>query len=99
VTAVRLRRIAQRDLREAIAWYRERNEDVARRFAFEVSQALALLEEFPFSGGFVPGIQDPAIRQVPVRKFPYHLVFIRLADRISVLAIAHNRRKPGYWNE
>jgi plasmid stabilization system protein ParE len=99
VTVVRLRRNAQRDLREAIAWYRERNNDAARRFAFEVSQALALLEEFPYSGGLVPGIDDPAIRQMPVRRFPYHLVFIRLADRISVLAIAHNRRKPGYWND
>ena len=38
---VRLRRIAKRDLREATAWYREQNENVADRFTFEVSQTLS----------------------------------------------------------
>jgi plasmid stabilization system protein ParE len=97
VTLVRLRRVAKRDLREAAAWYRERNEDVARRFKVEVSRTIELLEQFPSTGGFVPGVDDPSIRQLPVHNFPYHVVFIRLPDRISVLAIAHDRRKPGYW--
>jgi len=99
VTVVRLRPIAKRDLREATAWYRERNDDAARRFTQEVSRALHFLEQFPQSGGFCPGVEDKAIRQLPINNFPYHLVFVRLPERISVLAIAHNRRKPGYWDD
>jgi plasmid stabilization system protein ParE len=99
VTPVRLRRIAKRDLREAVEWYRERNADVARRFIDEVYRALALLESFPGTGGPVFGVDDPDIRQLPVHNFPFHVVFKRFAARIAILAIAHDRRRPGYWNE
>jgi plasmid stabilization system protein ParE len=95
---VRLRRVAKRDLAEAISWYRERNEEVADRFAAEVQRTIQHLEQFPSTGGFVPGVADPDVRGFPVHNFPYHVIFVRLADRISVLAIAHNRRQPGYWN-
>jgi plasmid stabilization system protein ParE len=93
-----LRRIAKRDLREAITWYRERDPDLARRFLDEVYSVLALLERFPHTGGPVSGIHDADIRQLPVSNFPYQVVFKRMVDRTSVLAIAHERRKPGYWN-
>jgi len=96
LTRVRLRWSARRDLREAIAWYRERNEQVARRFGAEVRQVLEHLEDFPFTGGIVPGLNDPDVRCFPVHGFPYKVVFIRLGNKISVLAVAHNRRQP-YW--
>jgi hypothetical protein len=45
----------------------------------------------------VPGVSDQTIRRRPVRRFPYHVVYIELADRLQILAIAHDRRRPGYW--
>jgi plasmid stabilization system protein ParE len=96
---VRLRKIAKRDLREATAWYAERNVDVSRRFTNEVAATLELIERFPSTGAAVPGVHDPAVRRLPVHNFPYHVVFIAFPDRIAVLAIAHDRRKPAYWNE
>lgn len=95
---VRVRARAQRELREAVDWYRERSPDVAERFAAEVREALQHLERFPRSGAFVPGANDPEVRRLPIHNFPYHIVFIRLDTHISVLAIAHDRRQPGYWN-
>ena len=95
--SVRLRRIAKRDFRDAFNWYRGRNEAVSARFANEVTRTLEHLERFPGTGGFVPGVRDPDIRRLPVHNFPYHVVFMRIGERISVLAIAHDRRKPGYW--
>jgi len=65
----------------------------------EVYKALTLLEQFPFIGGPVFGVTDPATRQMPVDTFPYQVVFKRFPDRISVLAIAHERKRPGYWEE
>jgi plasmid stabilization system protein ParE len=94
---VRLRHRAKRELREAIAWYGERSEAVAKRFAAEVRQALEHLEQFPSTGAFVPSLADPDVRRLPIHNFPYHIVFVRLADHISVLAVAHDRRRPGYW--
>jgi len=37
-------------------------------------------------------------RRLPVNDFPYHVVFEEFPDRIEVLAIAHDRRRPGYWS-
>lgn len=96
---VRLRPRAQRELREAVDWYRGRSEQAANRFAAEVRQTLQHLEQFPATGAFVPGVADSDVRRLPVHNFPYHVVFIRLKTHISVLAIAHDRRRPGYWNE
>ena len=97
--AVRLRERARRELREATDWYRERSSEVADRFAAEVRQALLHLEQFPESGAYVPGVPARDVRRLPVHNFPYQIVFIRLEDHISVLAIAHDRRRPGYWND
>jgi hypothetical protein len=44
-------------------------------------------------------VKDPDVRSLPVHNFPYRVVFMRLAERISVLAIAHYRRRPGYWEQ
>ena len=94
---VRLRPTAKRDLREASAWYRERDTELASRFVDEVYATLALLERFPHTGGPVYGFNDPDVRQLPIANFPYQVVFIRERDFTSVVAIAHERRRPGYW--
>lgn len=86
-------------MRDAIAWYRSRDPELANRFLNEVYKALAMLERFPDIGGPVFGINDPATRQLPVDTFPYQIVFRKFANRLAVLAIAHERRRPGYWNE
>jgi toxin ParE1/3/4 len=97
VKPVRLRQIAKRDLRDAVAWYAERNRDVGQRFADEVSRTLELIERFSATGGPVPGVSDREVRRLPVHNFPYHVVFVELRDRIAVLAVAHDRRRPAYW--
>lgn len=49
----------------------------------------------------MPALEFPHTRAVPadlpVDTFPYHVVFETFVDRIEVLAIAHDRRRPGYW--
>ena len=94
---VLLRQVAKRDFREATAWYAERNSEIAERFVEEVARTLELIERFPMTGAPVPGVDDKDIRRLPVHNFPYHVVFLRLPDRIAVLAVAHDRRRPGYW--
>jgi plasmid stabilization system protein ParE len=91
--------MAKLDLRDATAWYRQRDPNLATRFLDEVYKAIRLLEQFPNAGGPVYGVNEPHTRQLPVDTFPYQVVFRRFKDRISILAIAHERRRPGYWNE
>jgi plasmid stabilization system protein ParE len=68
---LRLRKVAKRDLRDAVAWYAERSDEVAERFSAEVARALELLEKFRMTGARVPGIHDsghptPTGTQLPV---------------------------------
>jgi len=32
-----------------------------------------------------------------LRRFPFGVVYRVLAGEIQVVAVAHHRRKPGYW--
>ncbi|MBI2215036.1 MAG: type II toxin-antitoxin system RelE/ParE family toxin [Acidobacteria bacterium] len=93
----RFRSVAKAELREAVAWYRERDKTVARRFLAEVRTSVEFAESFPGAGAPVPGVDDAAIRRLPVHGFPYHVVFIELETRIAILAVAHDRRRPGHW--
>lgn len=88
---------AEAEYREVTSWYRERDPRVAERFVAEVRRTLELIEMFPRVGGRVPGVDDAAVRQMPVHTFPYHIVFVELADRLEVVAFAHHRRRPAYF--
>ncbi|MCP4594404.1 MAG: hypothetical protein GY842_27045 [bacterium] len=37
------------------------------------------------------------VRRASLSRFPYALVFIELDEEIRVLAVAHDKRRPGYW--
>jgi hypothetical protein len=39
------------------------------------------------------------VRQARVHRFPYRLVFFVEGESVLVVAVAHLRRRPGYWRE
>jgi plasmid stabilization system protein ParE len=89
--------LAESEYQEATTWYRDRDLRVAERFVAETRRTLELIENFPEIGGRVPGVDDSDVRQMPIHTFPYHVVFVRLSDRLEVVAFAHNRRRPAYF--
>ena len=40
---------------------------------------------------------ERGVRKLRVNRFPYNLVYRILSDEVLVLAIAHHRRRPSYW--
>jgi plasmid stabilization system protein ParE len=36
-------------------------------------------------------------RRVLLHRYPYYVIFRELPDTIQVLAVAHGKRRPGYW--
>jgi plasmid stabilization system protein ParE len=38
------------------------------------------------------------LRFLPLRHFPYSVIYRLSADAITIQAIAHQRRQPKYWN-
>jgi hypothetical protein len=44
-----------------------------------------------------PSLRALGVRRLLVDRFPYALVFVESETEIRVLAVAHTRRRPGYW--
>lgn len=42
---------------------------------------------------------DFGTRRMVLRRFPFFVVFRSRAVGIEIIAIAHGRRRPGYWRE
>jgi plasmid stabilization system protein ParE len=82
---------------EAAAWYDERVGRLGERFLLEVEAAFARIDEKPLTGSPWKHPRLPeGVRRMFVRSFPYSAVYI-LEPRVIVVALAHARRRPGYW--
>lgn len=84
---------AERDAEAAQGWYRERSALAARAFLTELMDAIQHLGEPPLVGS--PYLAGTRRQFLPT--FPFSLVYRVEAGRIVLIAIAHHRRKPGYW--
>lgn len=59
----------------------------------EVQDVCLLISEYAAIGRRVDGVH----RSVPLRRFPF-VVFYRVDESlIRVIAVAHKRKRPGYW--
>lgn len=81
----------------AARWYETQRAGLGTEFLDAVDTAVVRIAETPRMGSLVPGIGDQAIRRRALPRFPYHIVYIDLSDRLQILAVAHDRRRPGYW--
>ena len=89
---------AGEELDYAARWYEERRSGLGHRFLASVDATLNKIERFPRAGAPVPEVpRDLAVRQAPIKGFPYHVVYLETADIIHILAFAHDKRRPAYW--
>lgn len=65
------------------------------RFVEEVERASELLESYPEIGQEI----DPDIRHFVLADFPHSLIYALEPELVWVLAVAHDKRRPGYWKE
>lgn len=90
---VRLLAPAQAELDEAIAWYAAQAPGLGDGFLVEFLRCIEVIRRHP--DGWHP--LAPAIRRCRLRRFPYGVVYTVESGDVLVLAIAHQHRKPGYW--
>ena len=56
--------------------------------------------EWPESGAMWPGWDSiPVVRPRRVGGFPFRLVYLVQPTELVVVAVAHDKRLPGYWRE
>ncbi len=86
---------ARRDFDESFDWYSERSTQAAVRFADAVDAALMQVAVHPTRFASPDGLH----RECPVKKFPFRIVYRLVENRVMVVAIAHAKRRPGYWHD
>lgn len=84
---------ASEEVEEHRAWYRERSETAEAAFLRELDRAAELAVEAP---GRWPRYLAGTRRYV-FRTFPFSLVYFVENETVKVVAVAHSKRRPGYW--
>lgn len=85
---------AQRELIEGATYYAQHGGvELGSSFIAEFERSLEVLCTHPWLGSEWRGKK----RRFPLRRFPYSIIYQLRPDEIRVIALAHQSRKPGYW--
>ena len=80
---------------EAARWYRLRSRRAAQRLVREITQALNRIADAPQRWPAGP----QGTRKVRLPCFPFSIIYRDTGETVQILAIAHARRRPGYWKQ
>ena len=95
VLAVELHPAAVREAERAARWYSEHaDEEVAERFVGDLRNVLGVIAATPQRW---PSDVATGFRRARLDAFPYVVVDALGARAARVVAVAHTRRKPGFW--
>ena len=91
---VTLHEEADAEVNEAAKYYEERVPGLGLLFLAAVEEAVEKVLADPEAFQLV----GDEIRHKLIRRFPYSLLYVIEPDRIRVIAVAHQKRRPGYWS-
>jgi plasmid stabilization system protein ParE len=89
---------AERELDEAIEHDEAELPGRGLRLEELVARVVLRLRRFPVSAPIWPGLDSAhEVRRAKVRKHPFLVVYMVQPDQLIILAVAHTKKKPGYW--
>ena len=92
---IELRREAFEELADAVEWYERDYPGRGVRFRVAADRALASIAAGPESYPMRLGAHA-----LPVARFPFVIFYVVVGEQtVRVLAVAHAKRRPGYWRE
>ncbi len=86
---------AEAELVSAATWYEDRRPGLGVEFVAIVDQALQSVLEHPDACPL--WLPDRPYRTRPLKRFPYVLFFRNDSETVVIVAVAHAKRRPGYW--
>lgn len=90
---------ARRELSKDAAWYNQREPGLGEKLVDAVRRALQRIVDDPESHPKETSARwRRNIRRCPIAVFPYQVIFEIRSTELVVLAVAHAKRRPGYWN-
>jgi plasmid stabilization system protein ParE len=87
--------LAQDEVQAAADFYRAKGDSkLGLEFVAEFEKTAHLILANPTSGS----VFGERTRRRLMRRFPYSVIYQITSDELRVIAVAHNRRRPGYWS-
>lgn len=83
------------ELNEAIEYYNSKSDNLGFEFFEEIKSTLLLISKYPEI--WSPFTKNT--RKAQIKRFPFNIIYTISADKIFIVAIAHQHRKPGFWKE
>lgn len=97
-TRVRPNAEAEEEFRQYIRRYERESPGLGDRLWSEIEAAIDLISSHPSIGEVIRRVRTRGtVRRVPLRHFPFLLVYREHPDHLEVVALAHTSRKPNYW--
>ena len=87
------------EVQDAVVVYEQQRPGRGARFLAELEAALQRIREAPLSWPRIAFVRHPSIRKAKVMRFPYAVFFYMLRGEPIVVAVAHGRRRQGYWRK
>jgi plasmid stabilization system protein ParE len=91
---VKLHPHARAELRAARNWYHERSPLSAFAFAQTVQNAISRIKDAPNT---YP-LADHGTHKFVLQRFPFNIFYLTRETEIVIVAVAHQKRRPGYWS-
>lgn len=86
--------VARTELIEAAKFYARQAPGLGDTFLDDVGSRLTNISAQPLQGTSLPH----NLRRVLLKRFPFFIVYEYEQEVITVIAIAHTSRRPGYWS-
>ena len=88
---------AEKEMNASAQYYNQQSFGLGFDFLEEIEKSLQLieknLERWPY--------YEENIRKYNTPRFPFSLLYVfeKELDKIIIIAVAHQKRKPGYWKQ
>ena len=86
---------ADSEFLEWTAYYDAQAEGLGDRFVEAVAAAVVDIRTYPEIGPLI----SRNVRRRVVRAFAYNLLYINLPEELLIVAVAPQKRRPGYWRK
>lgn len=78
---------------EAAEFYEARAEGLGAEFLDDVDRVIKIVREHPHAGFQLPG----GLRRAILHRIPFSVIYAEGRSEIVIVAVAHQKRRPGYW--
>ena len=84
-----------KEIKSSYQWYQSQTEGLGQDYLSELESSFQTIRELPFTW---PKFQN-GFRRFLLSKFPFSVIYQSNENTVFVVAVMHNSRKPGYWNQ